>query len=254
MILPDSAILNNLYIPGIAMPDPRFEKSYITCRNKENRVYSDEEVSRLPDCGVSHPHYQEWQVRKASFTKLYSYLEQKKQPLNILEIGCGNGWLCHRLSAISRSRITGVDINFTELQQAARVFNGLHKIKFMFGDIRAGILEDRKYDIILFAASIQYFKSIDEILELSLQHLQPNAEIHITDTRFYSSTEAEAARIRTETYYASLGMPDMSGHYFHHTLRSVFPFNYKVLYDPASFMNRVLHRSLPFHWIRITKD
>jgi ubiquinone/menaquinone biosynthesis C-methylase UbiE len=62
----------------------------------------------------------------------------------------------HRLSSISR-KITGLDINFTEIQQAARVFNGCQKIKFVYGDLRSGILYGRQFDIIVFAASIQYF-------------------------------------------------------------------------------------------------
>ncbi len=236
------------------MPDNLFEKKYIACRTRENRMYTDEEVSRLPECRASHPHSSEWQLRKASARRLTAYLEKKRQPLNILEIGCGNGWLCHQLSLISRSKLTGLDINFTELQQAARVFNSCPKMKFIYGDIRSGILDDRQYDMIVFAASIQYFESIDSILDLCLRHLKPNGEIHITDTRFYSAKEVSAAAGRTETYYRSIGFPEMARHYFHHTVNSLAQFNSTVLYDPASIWNRLSGNHFPFHWIRINKD
>jgi ubiquinone/menaquinone biosynthesis C-methylase UbiE len=254
MQLPDSAILNNLYVPGFTRPDHAFEKKYIACRSKENRIYTDEEVAQLPDCSPSHPHYQEWLLRKTVLKKLFNYLEQKNRPLSILEIGCGNGWLTHRLTAISRSRVTGIDINFTELQQAARVFNNIHKAKFVYGDIRSGILDDRQFDIILFPASIQYFKSLDGILELCLHHLNPCGEIHIMDTPFYPPKEAEAARKRTENYYRLLGMPEMTDYYFHHSLHELAQFRHSILYDPFSFINRFIPNHTPFHWIRIVKD
>jgi ubiquinone/menaquinone biosynthesis C-methylase UbiE len=254
MQLPDSAILNNLYVPGFTRPDNVFEKKYIACRSKENRVYTDEEVLQFPDCRPSHPHYHEWLLRKAAFKKLYSYLEQQNRSLSILDIGCGNGWCTHRLTGISRTRVTGIDINFTELQQAARVFNNIHKAKFVYGDIRSGILDDRQFDIILFSASIQYFKSLDSILELCLQHLKPRGEIHIMDTRFYQPKEKEAARKRTEHYYHSIGMPEMSDYYFHHSLHAFAQFRHSILYDPSSFMNRFIRNHPPFHWIRIVND
>jgi SAM-dependent methyltransferase len=254
MQLPDSAILNNLYVPGFTRPDNAFEKKYIACRNKEHRVYTDEELALLPDCRPSHPHYQEWKLRNNSFKRLYSYFEQKNRSLNILEIGCGNGWLTHRLTGISRSRVTGLDINFTELQQAARVFNGSPKAKFVYGDIRSGILNDTQFDIILFAASIQYFKSLDGILELCLQHLRPRGEIHIIDTRFYQEKETEAARKRTESYYLSLGMPEMGDYYFHHSVHALAQFRHRILYDPGSIINRFIRNRSPFHWICIEND
>lgn len=254
MQLRDSSILDNLHIPGITLPGNVFEKRYIGCRSKEKRMYTDEEVMRLPDCPTSHPHYSEWNLRRRSFEKLHKYLAGQKKPLNILEIGCGNGWLSHRLSSIPRSRITGLDINFTEIQQAARVFNGCQKIKFIYGDIRSGILYGREFDIIVFAASIQYFPALDEILELCLEHIAPTGEIHITDSRFYTDKSIPAARERSYDHFRSLGFPEMADHYFHHKFSDLDQFNYKVLFDPASIINRLRPNALPFPWINIKKD
>ena len=220
----------------------------------EHRVYTDAEVSRLPECSGFHPHHEEWAMRELSAKKLLAYLQQKKSPLQILEVGCGNGWLCHQLSQLSRSRVTGLDVNFTELQQAARVFNNCRKLKFVYGDLRSGILDERQYDIILFAASIQYFKSLDGILELCLQHLKPAGEIHIIDSHFYPAGKTMQARQRSLEYYAALGFPEMSEHYFHHSIKELAQFNHSVLYNPSSWINRFSKHRLPFPWIRICKD
>ncbi len=252
--LPDSAILTNLYVPGFTKPDYFFEKRYIGLRNKEKRIYTDEEVKQLPDCDPTHPHFKEWQAKKVSSKKLVSYLSDKKKPLQILEIGCGNGWLSHQLSAIPRSHVLGVDINFTELQQAARVFNDCRKMKFMYGDVESGILSDRQFDIIVLADTIQYFRSPDEILEFCFQYLLPDGEIHITDTRFLESKALAIAKERSEEYFMSMGYPEMTYHYFHHSIKDLAHFNHTVMYNPDTFWNRLTHRSAHHHWIRIQND
>ena len=145
------------------IPDD-FEKLYITLREKEGRVYSDEEVKALPEIRETHPHYNEWQIRKQSSLRLISYLQKKQQALKILEVGCGNGWLSHRLSGIQRSHVIGSDINFTEIQQAAGVFQNISNLHFIYGHIESEIFEERQFDVIVFAASIQYFTSLPGII------------------------------------------------------------------------------------------
>lgn len=251
MYLPDSAILDNLYVLGAVRVDDAFEKLYISTRNREKRTCSDEEVANLPAVAVSHPHFKEWVTRKHSCDRLVTYLQAKNKPLNILEIGCGNGWLSFQLSRIRHSRVTGQDINFTELQQAARVFNRNTKIRFIYGDIFSGVLQQRQYDVIVFAASIQYFPSLSKVITLALQHLSPTGEVHIMDTHFYKEAELTAARQRTESYYWSLGFPEMAHYYFHHSLGDLSPFRFKLLYNPAALLHKLLPRKSCFPWICI---
>ncbi|HEY4209821.1 MAG TPA: class I SAM-dependent methyltransferase, partial [Puia sp.] len=154
MHLPDSSILTNIRVPGRSRAqDVLFEKAYIVTRSLEGRLYTDEELIRLPDLPEAHPHYKEWRLRKASGQRLLRYLARKKRSLEILEIGCGNGWLSHLMSDIRGAEVTGLDINFTELQQAARVFNDAPNLNFIHGDIRSGILEDRLFDCIVLAST-----------------------------------------------------------------------------------------------------
>jgi protein-L-isoaspartate O-methyltransferase len=49
---------------------------------------------------MGHRHYHEWQIRKASSNRLVKYLAKKQKILEILEVGCGNGWLSAKLSVI----------------------------------------------------------------------------------------------------------------------------------------------------------
>ena len=228
-----------------------FEELYTALRKKEGRLYSDEEVEQLPEAAASNVHYKEWQVRNRSAKKLINYLENKNKPLTILEAGCGNGWLSTKLSGIRNSVVTGTDINKPELEQAKRVFGGKENLSFIEGDIR-NIKFKIKFDIIIFAASIQYFPSFDEIIEGALWLLKDGAEIHIIDSYFYNNDETEKASQRSLSYYQSLGYEEMAKFYFYHSIDSLKGFDHKFLFDPSSLKNKLFRNKDPFPWICIT--
>jgi len=227
-----------------------FEEQYIALRKKEQRLYSDDEVRRLPFISREHPHHREWIARKRSSGRLLKHLEKMNKPLRILEIGCGNGWLSHKLSAIKDSQVTGFDINQLELYQARKVFGDQPNLEFTAKDPLAG---NAKFDVIVFAAAIQYFDSLSEIISRALARLQPGGSIHIIDTHFYKPAEVPAAQKRTEAYFASLGFENMSANYFHHSLEELKRYNYEILYDPGWLWNKLLLRKDPFYWVCIKR-
>lgn len=231
-----------------------FEQRYLAIRQKEGRIHSDATVLKLPDVSKDHPHYAEWRIRKESCCRLKQYFEKRLSLVKILEVGCGNGWLCHRLASVPRSNITGTDVNFAELQQASRVFSHIPNLKFVYGGINAKETEDEYYDFIVLASSIQYFPSPSVIIAEAMQKLKPAGEIHILDSPFYKSEDIPIAKKRTEDHYKTIGLPEMAAYYFHHTMDSLDFFSYKTLYA-SSFMNRHLFNNRnPFPWICITKQ
>jgi len=254
MTLPDSSILTNIHFAGNENPgNSLFEKKYITIRCMENRLYSDMEVMNLPDISPEHTHAGEWAVRKRSCLRLIHHLTEKKKRLQILEPGCGNGWLSHCLAGIPDAQVTGLDINFTELQQAARVFNENERLRFIYGDLESGVLNGRKFDCIVFAAAIQYFHSLRETMGFCLKLLKSGGEIHLLDSPFYEEEEIEAAKQRTFLYYDSLGYPEMCDHYFHHNINDLKGFRYHILQNPNSLFNKFWGNRDCFHWICIKK-
>lgn len=249
--------MNNLkFINGLlsqqnSFNENEFEKLYIPLRKKEGRLYSDREITKLPEIATSHSHYKEWEIRKNSCNNLLNYIKKNGHVCDILEVGCGNGWLTAKLSSTTTGTVTGIDINRVELEQAKKVFRRKHNLNFISGDIRAGILAERKFDLIVFAASIQYFKSLKEIVKTALQHLTLQGEIHILDSSFYTPKEISPAEERTKKYFFELGFPEMSRFYFHHSRHELESFNYEILYDPRSWVNKLLLRKNPFYWIVI---
>jgi ubiquinone/menaquinone biosynthesis C-methylase UbiE len=228
-----------------------FEEKYISLRKKENRLYTDEQLKWLPEIEVSHPHYKEWEARKSSCNKLAQHLSNKRTELNILDVGCGNGWLCHHLSKIPGSNIAGIDINRTELNQAKRVFDRIENVEFFYGGIDNERITNEKFDAIIFAASLQYFPSLDSIIPAALQLLHPEGEIHILDSHFYKSSELEIARKRSFDYYHSLQFAEMTKYYFHHCVNELNLYHHKIFYNPDLFHNRFIKNKNPFPWICI---
>jgi ubiquinone/menaquinone biosynthesis C-methylase UbiE len=228
-----------------------FEEQYLSLRKKENRLYTDEQVKWLPEIEPSHRHFKEWQIRRNSCDKLIQHLSNQKKELNILEVGCGNGWLCSQLARIPGSNVAGIDINKTELDQAKRVFDHIENLEFFHGEITDENICGEKFDAIIFAASIQYFPSLTEILSIALQLLNPNGEIHILDSFFYKPSEVDLARKRTIDYYQSIEFSAMSKHYFHHCIDELKPFPYKIFHNPDHVINWLMRNKNPFHWICI---
>ena len=229
--------------------DTAFGDLYIDVRNQEKRVLTDCQVMFLPDIEPTHVHYKEWQVRKRSAKRLIDYLKEKSKPLNILEIGCGNGWLSSMLLTIKGSKVTGIDVNEPEIMQAKRLFKN-ERLDFICAGFDPQMFSDQKFDVILFAASIQYFPSIKNILQDALSCLNRNGEIHIIDTNFYSPNQVEGAARRTEQYYSEMGYPEMAAYYFHHTVNDLKPFNYQLLFNPHRLVNKISKKD-PFYWVAV---
>jgi len=231
-----------------SMSGELFAAQYYLLRKKESRIYTDEELALLPEVEPTHLYFKEWQIRKKSCHRLVKWLQQKKTALQILEVGCGNGWLAAQLASIENSEVTGIDINSEELEQAQRVFAKTKNLNFVLGDLREEILENKIFDVIVFAASVQYFPSLKEILITALKYLALQGEIHLTDTHFYAQDKVDDAKKRTESYFQSIGFSALSDFYFHHSINDLKKFNYTILYDPSALLNR-FHRNPFYHVI-----
>lgn len=236
-------------------PDPGFINGYLELRKKEGRLYPDPVVLHLPDIPSTHQAAAEWDMRRRSAKRLRRYLQTRNFG-NIIELGCGNGWLLHYLSNALPSDLCGIDINLPELKQAARLFGSGEQLKFVCSDIFSMSLDSLRADIFILAGSVQYFSSLENLLPRLLSLLNEQGEIHILDSPFYEASEIGKARERSHQYLQNLGYPRMQDHYFYHGWDSVRPFQYDLLYDPLSIINRLKRQVIadsPFPWIRISK-
>ena len=231
-----------------------FVQQYIPLRQKEGRLYRDEEVIQLPNIGHAHTQYNEWRIRKRSCDRLLRYIRKTNISPDVLEIGCGNGWLTAKIAGATNGNVTGIDINYVEIEQAKRLFGRLPNCSFITGDIFCGALGEQKFDLIVFAASIQYFNSLEDIINQSLEHLTLQGEIHIIDSKFYKSGDIVVAQQRSVAYFNSIGFPGMAAHYHHHTIDELSNFKHRILHDPNRWWNKLIFRRSPFHRIIIKNN
>lgn len=241
-------IINGVYHNDCNPVSQVFEERYLAARVREGRVYDDAIVKQLPDMPAGNAPEREWALRKESAVRLLNYCK-KKQPKTILEVGCGNGWLSNMLAGRG-CEVAGLDVNLRELEQAARVFHRDH-LYFLLDTFTAQLFTDRRFDMIVFAASVQYFPSLKEVIATALDGLSTGGELHILDSHFYPETAIAAARQRSLDYYTALGVPEMAACYFHHSLEDLQAFPYTSLYDPKSLFNRLRGCRNPFPWVRI---
>lgn len=233
-----------------------FDDIYIRLRKAEHRIYADEEVKQLPHVSRSHPYYKEWVIREKSAKKLFYYLLKKRKLVKILDVGCGNGWLSSLLAKLPETKVTGIEANTLEFQQAQRVFAQQANLQFIQGDFNEMDFKSfGPFDIIVMAASIQYFPSAEKVLKNMIIHfLKPGGEIHIIDSPLYKDEDVTAAVTRTKEYYMHVGFPEMIPYYFHHTFSELQTFHYCFLNNHIMKHFPLLRKYHSFYWIRIKNE
>lgn len=246
---------NNIFYQKDFAGFPVFENTYLSLREKENRLYTDEIVKGLPEIPTHHALSNEWVLREHSLKNLMAYL-RKNNGIRILELGCGNGWLSNCMAAIPGSEVAGLDINEKELIQGSKVFKQTNNLLFIYADIFSENFYYSHFDYIILSGSLQYFRDIGILITKLLTLLADHGEIHILDSPVYNEAEVASAVIRSEKYFASAGFPLIKQHYYHQSWEMLKPFHPKILYDPAMFLNKIKQKisvASPFPWVKIKK-
>ncbi len=257
---PSFTFERNIFFQKEMERSDEFEKTYSDLREKENRIYPDEIIQKLPSLPEALPQEHEWVVRGITMRNLIKYLSRKNHNGPILELGCGNGWLAHQLAISLHREICAIDINKSELLQGARLFKTSGNLIFVCGNIFRVDFKKRTFDTILLPSSVQYFPNLKQLINRLFEILKPSGEIHIVDSPFYrSATESKDAKKRSYNYFDSRGLREMTNHYFHHTLLDLKEFNPTVLFNPNSLIPLIKRKILKipqavFPWVLIKSN
>lgn len=239
-----------------SLPDENRQKEqlYLEVRSREDRVLTDEQLLDLPVVRKPAARAREWRWRKRSFQRLDNYLNNRypNRPIRVLDLGCGNGWMSNLLATNPLRTVTAVDVNEPELEQARRVFQR-ENLQFVYGDVMKGGFQAHSFDVIVLAASVQYFPHLPELISVLKRLLASNGEIHILDSPFYiDKMAAMAARKRTKAYYEQLGVPEMDTFYHHHLWQEARELRAVDLNSGfGTSLSRWLKYLGPFPWLRI---
>ena len=233
---------------------PEKERLYLEVRSREGRVLTDDALKQLPEVASPAVPAREWRWRKRNFERFDAYLNRHypDRLVRVLDLGCGNGWMSNLIAGNPLRSVTAVDLNEMELIQGSRVFQR-HNLQFAFGNVLKDALPENSFEVIVLAASVQYFPDLRELLTALRRLLAANGTIHFLDSHFYA-TEAErhAARARSFAYYQQLGVPEMGTFYHHHLWKEAQELGAVNLNRrPDVYLRQRLGYLAPFPWLKL---
>lgn len=242
-----------------SLADDPFEQQYLEIRRKEGRLYTDAQVRSLPMPSGKLGTTLEWRVRALSSALLVQHLQARAGEGAILELGCGNGWLSQLLAQSLQRDVCGIDVNRTELTQAARVFGHDQRLSFIAADIQTLALPREFFDVIVLPACIQYFADPAALVIRLLAQLRDGGELHILDSPLYADPQrASESAARSLRYFSELGVPALAEHYHQHTYATFDRFAVQLLFDPrrpSARLRRMFKlKQLHFPWLCLRKQ
>ncbi len=172
----------------------KFLDDYRYIRYSEGRGSDTSDYYRaLPSCDPSRRDASMWAMRAKTYTYFVKHIlkaleARERRSLDVLDLGAGNCWLSHRLSALGH-RPVAVDIFNDErdgLRAARHYPNALRVIEADFDRLP---LASNSFDLAIFNASFHY--SVDYLRTLSeiRRCLRPSGLFLILDTPIYRLKE-----------------------------------------------------------------
>src|SRR5690606_305917 len=140
-------------------------------------------------------------------------------------------------------RVLGLEPLTEDIDQARRVYGSHEHLQWHHGDLDS-LPSDLEFDLMLLAASIQYFSSLVGIILSLTNRLSPQGTVHVLASLFYPNHEVEAARQRSQRYYEQIGFPEMAAYYYHHSIEVARALGFR-----RKWPNWPFSRSLQW-WIR----
>jgi SAM-dependent methyltransferase len=182
-----------------------FMKEYREIRLSEGRGSRDPEYYfALPFEDLSGKNAWQWQIRAKTYDcfarKVLPEMEARvRRPIEILDIGAGNGWLSYRLAGRGH-RPVAVDLLDDEFDglQATRHYAGRleHPFPAMQAEMDRLPFADGQFDAAIFNAAFHYSEDYGRTIAEALHCLRKDADIVILDTPCYGRAESGEAMLR----------------------------------------------------------
>ncbi len=131
-----------------------------------------------------HPQVFNWYHNRKSRKDLrYIYnLVKSNSLVETLDIGCGTGFLTHKIITFNNFRVTAVDLSDAMLKELEDKVNPSCKDKLSLVHSEAlAFLRDnsREYDLITTSALLHHLVDIDEFFGLALKRLKPGGILYV---------------------------------------------------------------------------
>ncbi len=178
----------------------QFRREYEAVRRAEGRGGSLEYYRALPERDLTGRMPGDWQVRRASFSALIKNVlnpleDRAAQPLRILDLGAGNGWLSNRLAQRGHT-VAAVDL-------ADNDFDGLGCYRYYassFTPVQAEFdhlpFVAGTVDLVIFNASLHYSTDYAVTLGEAYRVLAPQRLVAVMDSPVYNDPSSGAQMVQ----------------------------------------------------------
>ena len=211
----------------LALPDDRrrhferFIRDYQVVRRAEHRG-SDDARFYLSLPYVDHDDLNAWQW--AIRARTYKHIERAilpfvnsktSQPVTVLDLGAGNGWLSYRLSTQGHHPIA-VDLQTDAFDGLGAAIYYQHALPVLFPRFQAELdrlpFADGQFDCAIFNASFHYSENYDRTLSEAIRCIRSGGTVVIADTPTYSSDSAGQRMLaeRRKSFQNRFGFPSDS--------------------------------------------
>jgi len=116
---------------------------------------------------------------KISCQNIFDYLKNTKYN-NLLDIGCGTGYLIDMLSKENNAKYTGLDLSPEMLKEAKK--KKMKNATFVEGRSDKLPFEDNTFDVVTCSQSFHHYPETDKPLQEALRVLKPGGLYIISDT------------------------------------------------------------------------
>ena len=165
---------------------------YARYRAEEGRGYAATRLLQLPYL-TDGPHASQWAIRARTFEAFMSKVlrpaaARMHRPLEVLDLGAGNGWLSYRV-ALEGHRAFALDIRNDSVDGlgASAPFRRLAPaMECLVAPFDATPLSSGSVDIALFNASLHYATDLRAVVREASRVTRPGGQIAILDTPFYA--------------------------------------------------------------------
>ena len=169
----------------------RFATDYAAHREAEGRGYAGDDLLALPYVR-SGPLARQWAVRARSYeafsTRLIRPLMRTLgRPLDLLDLGAGNGWLSYRV-ALGGHSATALDIRSDQvdgLGASEPFLQRTGRMQVAVAPFEAIPAPDASYDVAVFNASLHYAIDLGDVLAEAARVVRSGGRLAILDSPFY---------------------------------------------------------------------
>ena len=195
-----------------------FRRAYAEHRAREGRGPLDAaQLLSLPHLAEG-PFAREWRVRACSFDAfLRAVLEPlarlRGRPLDVLDLGAGNGWLCWRVARMGH-RPLALDVRADGVDGLGAAAAYRANLPRMFGRVIASFerlpFGGRAFDLAVFNAALHYGRELGAVLREAARVVGGGGRLAIVDSPFYRTSEAGDAMVTEKRADAPRAFGDLA--------------------------------------------